>query len=162
MFYFSNARSFPLIVFSLLERFGIFLCPRYIAAPGWEVGNPVAGQRLSFVAGGCGSFRVRMWPVNSGVSDLISRIQRLLPFAYFGSTSLVGDWTLHFLKSLRSECGFAALQLSYVRPGLRNSELSSTSIVGCLLLRTPLKKPWNNRLWCSEVLSGESRKCQLE
>ena len=48
MFYFSNARSFPLIVFSLLERFGIFLCPRYIAAPGWEVGNPVAGQRLSF------------------------------------------------------------------------------------------------------------------
>ena len=78
MFYFSNARSFPLIVFSLLERFGIFLCPRYIAAPGWEVGNPVAGQRLSFCSGGRGSFNVCMWSVNSDVLDLISRIQRLL------------------------------------------------------------------------------------
>ena len=50
MFYFSNARSFPLIVFSLLERFGIFLCPRYIAAPGWEVGNPSSWAKAQFLS----------------------------------------------------------------------------------------------------------------
>ena len=42
------------------------------------MGNPVAGQRLSFCSGGRGSFNVCMWSVNSDVLDLISRIQRLL------------------------------------------------------------------------------------
>ena len=48
-FTFQRARSFSLNgLQSLIERFGISLCPCDIAAPGWEVGNPVAGQRLSF------------------------------------------------------------------------------------------------------------------
>ena len=47
MFYFSNARSFTSIVFSLWSDLEPSFA-RYVAAPGWEVGNPVAGQWLSF------------------------------------------------------------------------------------------------------------------
>ena len=162
MFYFSNARSFPLIVFSLLERFGIFLCPRYIAAPGWEVGNPVAGQRLSFCSGGRGSFNVCMWSVNSDVLDLISRIQRLLAICRLWIHESRGRLDTAFLEISALRVRLHSLAAELREPGLKNSVLSSTSIVGCKPLRTLLKKPWNNRLWCSEVLSRESGECQLE